>query len=71
MPALRVSIEGAEMSELKCGCEPGRPCDVALKLLGKAIDLRDKYSETGDAKDWEAYLEIKRRYDAHREGLTT
>ena len=53
---------------LPCGCERGKHfCQVATTLLREAIDLREKYSETGDSDDWDAYLAIKQKYDEHME----
>jgi len=57
--------EGLTMTK-PCGCEPGHPCLMALTLLDEVMELREKFAETGDADDWEAYLAVKREYDAHR-----
>lgn len=54
------------MADKSCGCEPGYCCPVALALWNEAEKLRDKFADTQDRDDWDAYLAVKREYDAHR-----
>ena len=54
--------------ELPCGCDREHFCRKYRDLVTLADALYERWRETRDAEDWNKYLKVKERCDAHREG---